>query len=78
MQSDVLFYIGGLESYYEIYSQDINNARLDKVNLAEQLGSFPFQRVVTSYSNGVGTCLLYTSQRLTRSDLHERKSGTAL
>ena len=55
MQSDVLFYIGGLESYYEIYSQDINNARLDKVNLAEQLGSFPFQRVVTSYSNGVGT-----------------------
>lgn len=52
-QSDAFFYIASLESYYEIYADEINAAGLDKVNLTDQLGSFPFQRTSSVYKNGV-------------------------
>lgn len=52
-QSDALFYIAPLESYYEIYTDEITSSALDKVNITDQLGSFPFQRVTTTINNGV-------------------------
>ncbi len=52
-QSDTLFYIAPLESYYEIYTNEITSSALDKVNITDQLGSFPFQRVTTTINNGV-------------------------
>lgn len=52
-QSDALFYIASLESYYEIYADEINAAGLDKVNIGDQLGSFPFERETITVNNGV-------------------------
>lgn len=52
-ESDALIYIAPLESYYEIYSDEISSAALDKVNITDQLGSFPFQRVTIKINNGV-------------------------
>lgn len=52
-QSDALFYIAPLESYYEIYADEITSASLDKINITDQMGNFPFQRVQTNITNGV-------------------------
>ena len=47
-QSDVLFYLGGLESYYDIYADEITDSGIDQINLGDQLGNFPFQRSTDS------------------------------
>ncbi|MFR2885428.1 MAG: metal ABC transporter substrate-binding protein [Merdibacter sp.] len=43
-QSDALLYLGGLESYYEAYADEITDSRIEQVNLVDQLGNFPFLR----------------------------------
>lgn len=43
-QSDALLYLGGLESYYEAYVDEITDSRIEQVNLVDQLGNFPFLR----------------------------------
>ncbi len=43
-QSDALLYLGGLESYYEAYADEITDSGIEQVNLVDQLGNFPFLR----------------------------------
>lgn len=46
--SDVLFYISGLEPYFTIYQDDIAKAKFDKVDLASASAIYKFERVTTT------------------------------
>ncbi len=43
-EADILFYIGGLEPYYDIYSSDIKNSDTKLVDLAVNSAIYPFGR----------------------------------
>lgn len=46
--SDVLFYISGLEPYFTIYQDDIGKAKFDKIDLASASAIYKFERVTTT------------------------------
>lgn len=50
--ADVLFYIGGLEPYYEIYIDEIRESGVTLVDLSTQSAIYKFQRYLTLYIDG--------------------------
>lgn len=49
--SDVLFYMNGLESYFSIYEKDIKNTDVDMVDLSVSSAIYKFQRYSSAYVN---------------------------
>ena len=50
--SDILFYINDLESYYDIYNEEIRDTNIKMVDLASKSSYYTFQRYITDYQNG--------------------------
>lgn len=50
-EADVLFYINELQPYFEMYSDELNDSKIELVDLAERSALYPFQRYTTIYSS---------------------------
>lgn len=55
--ADVLFYIGGLEPYMDLYVDDIRNTGVDMYDLATKSAIYKFERYTSTTINGVTTGL---------------------
>lgn len=53
--SDVLFYIGGLEPYLDLYIEDVRATKVNMVNLETRSAIYKFERYTTSTINYVKT-----------------------
>lgn len=53
--SDILFYIGGLEPYMDIYYDDIRSTKVNMVNLETKNAVYKFERYTTTTINGITT-----------------------
>lgn len=53
--SDILFYIGGLEPYMDIYYDDIRSTKVNMVNLETKSAVYKFERYTTTTINGITT-----------------------
>lgn len=53
--SDILFYIGGLEPYMDIYYDDIRSTKVTMVNLETKSAVYKFERYTTTTINGITT-----------------------
>lgn len=53
--ADILFYIGGLEPYMDIYMDEVRNTNIDMVNLATKSAIYKFDRYTTTQVNGKRT-----------------------
>ena len=73
--SDILFYISGLEPYFTIYQDDISKAKFDKVDLASASAIYKFQRVTTSTLNNQSVSVespYYEGEAFTNVDIYEK------
>ncbi len=72
--SDVLFYIGGLEPYMDLYEEDIYDTDVNTVDLAVKSAIYKFERYSSTMINGVeaGTeSPYYEGEEFNNIDLYE-------
>lgn len=51
-EADLLFYISELQPYFDLYSDDIKEMKVELLDLAELSSLYPFKRFTTVYSGG--------------------------